>query len=284
MNELWLGTAILLICYSVIITEKVHKTIVAIVGVTAMLAYGQISEAVEVKVRSLCNISHPSDTNVAWECRNIKKGETLESLFIDRWIDVARFNRLDRRHAYPGISIKVPKNLDEIIDFNPLPNEYPSAENDEKFILVDLSEQFLGAYEYGRLVFSLPVATGEKGHETPNGDFGITAFHRNHKSSMYLIENTNKPYPMNYALRFLTIKKRVSYFIHGRDVPGYPASHGCLGLYDEAMQKRYYGYPKSPVLDDAKRLYEWVIGPRIEDGRFHAIKDGPRVEIVGSAP
>ncbi len=249
-----------------------------------LAAYGRISEAVEVKVHSLCNISHPSDSNVAWECRKIKKGETLESLFGDRWIDVARFNRVDRRHAYPGISIKVPKNLDEIIDFNPLPKEYPPAENDEKFILLDLSEQFLGAYEYGRLVFSLPVAAGENGHETPTGDFRITAFHRNHKSSMYLIEGTNTPYPMNYALRFFTTKKWVSYFIHGRDMPGYPASHGCLGLYDETMQKRYYGYPKSPLLDDAKRLYEWVIGPRMDDGRFHAIKDGSRVLIVGSAP
>jgi len=250
----------------------------------SLAAYGRISEADQVKARSLCMISHPSDGNVHWECRNIKKGETLESLFGDRWIDVARFNRIDRRHAYPGISIKVPKNLDEIADLNPLPMEYPQAENDEKFILVDLSEQFLGAYEYGQLVFSFPVATGEKGHETPNGDFRISAFHRNHKSSMYLIEGTNTPYPMNYAVRFLVTKKWVSYFIHGRDMPGYPASHGCLGLYDETMQKRYYGYPKSPALDDAKILYEWVIGPRMDNGIFQTMEDGPRVEIVGRAP
>ena len=32
-------------------------------------------------------------------------------------------------------------------------------------------------------------------------------------------------------------REGVSYWIHGRDMPGYPASHGCIGLYDESMQK-----------------------------------------------
>ncbi len=250
----------------------------------SLVAYGQITEAGHLKVRPLCKINHPSDGNMDWECRRIKNGETLESLFGDRWVDVARFNRMDRRHAYPGVSLKVPKQLEDIAGFTPMPKEYPPAENDEKFILVDLSEQFLGAYEYGRLVYSFPVATGEDGHDTPNGEFGITAFHRRRKSSMYFIEDTDNPYPMNYALRFHITKKWVSYWIHGRDMPGYPASHGCLGLYDEEMQKKYYGYPKKPVLKDAKKLYEWAAGPRQDDGRFQTVKDGPRVEIVGKAP
>jgi hypothetical protein len=244
----------------------------------------QASEAGRVKVRSLCKISHPSDKKIEWECRRIKEGETLESLFGEHWIDVARFNRVDRRHVYPWAYIKVPKNLDDIKDFNPLPEEYPPAENDEKFILVDLSEQFLGAYEYGRLVFSFPVVTGEKGHETPNGEFRITAFHRSHRSTMYFIEDTGIPYPMNYALRFYITKKGISYYIHGRDLPGYPASHGCLGLYDEEMQSKYYGYPKEPVLEDARILYEWVIGSLPDDGELQTIKDGPKVQIVGKAP
>ena len=250
----------------------------------SLVAYGQITEAGDVKVRSLCKINHPSDRNVDWECRRIKNGETLESLFGDRWIDVARFNRIDRRHAYLGVFLKVPRKLEDITDFTPMPKEYPPAEKDAKFILVDLSEQFLGAYEYGRLVYSFPVATGEDGHDTPNGEFRITAFHRRHKSSMYFIEDTDTPYPMNYALRFHITKKWVSYWIHGRDVAGSPASHGCLGLYDEPMQKKYYKSPKEPVLEDARILYEWVVNPRQDDGRFQTVKDGPRMEIVGKAP
>lgn len=250
----------------------------------SLTAYGRVSEANHVKVLPLCKVSHPSDGNVDWECRRVKKGETLESLFGDSWIDVARFNRIDRRHAYPGAYLKVPLRLEDIADFTPMPEEYPPAAEEEKFILVDLSEQFLGAYEYGRLVFSFPVATGEDGHETPAGKFRITAFSRNHRSSMYFIEDTATPYPMNYGLRFFVSKGGISFWMHGRDMPGYPASHGCLGLYDEPMQKKYYKYPKEPVLEDARILYEWVVSSHPDDGRFQILGDGPRVEIVGKAP
>lgn len=235
-------------------------------------------------VPSLCKINHPSDAQVEWECRPLQKGETLESLFSDKWRDVVRFNRIDRRHVYPGIYIKVPKRLEDIKDFTPMPQYYQPSESEPKFIVVNLSEQFLGAYEYGHLVFSTPIATGEKGHETPNGEFRITAYYSKHKSSMYFIEKTKIPYPMNYGLRFYMTKKGISYWIHGRDLPGYPASHGCIGLYDEQMQKKYYGYPKNPVLEDAKILFEWVISPLVDDGKFHILNDGTRMLIIGNAP
>ena len=235
-------------------------------------------------VPSLCKINHPSDAQIEWECRRLHEGETLEGLFSNKWKDVVRFNRVDRRHVYPGIFIKVPKKLDDIKDFTPMPRYYQPSESEPKFVVVNLSEQFLGTYEYGHLVFSAPIATGEKGHETPNGEFMITAFNSNHKSSMYFIEKTEIPYPMNYGLMFYTTKKGVSYWIHGRDLPGYPASHGCIGLYDEDMQKKYYGYPKNPVLEDAKILFEWIISPLVDDGKFYILKNGPKMLIIGNAP
>jgi hypothetical protein len=235
-------------------------------------------------VPSLCKINHPSDAQVAWECKRLRKGETLESLFNERWIDVVRFNRVDRRHVYPGIFIKVPKRPEDIRDFTPMPPYYQPAESEPKFILVNLSEQFLGAYEYGQLVFSSPVATGEDGNETPNGEFRITAFDSHHQSSLYFIEKTKTLYPMHYGLKFYVSKSGVVFWIHGRDLPGYPASHGCIGLYDEDMQKKYYGYPKNPVLADAKILFEWIISSLVDDGKMHLLKDGPRMLIIGNAP
>lgn len=236
------------------------------------------------KPSSLCSIPYPSDNGVEWDCLRLRNNETLEGLFGDHWRDVARFNRVDRRHAYAGGSIKVPRVMEEIRDFTPMPLRYPLAEGEAKFILVDLSEQFLGAYEQGRLVFSTPIATGEAENETPTGEFRITAFHRHHQSSAYFIEDTDIPYPMDYALRFHVSRMGVSYWIHGRDLPGYPASHGCIGLYDEPMQQKYYHYPRTPVLEDARTLYEWVITPLPDDGRFRILKEGPRVLIVGEAP
>lgn len=229
---------------------------------------------------SLCLISYPSDARITWECRTLRGTDTLERLFGDRWKDVARFNRIDRRHAHPGISIKAPKRLDDVAGFTPMPPEYPPARGEAKFILANLREQFLGAYEHGRLVFSAPIATGEAGHETPTGEFRINAVHRRHASSLYTIEGTDTPYPMNDALRFYTDRDGVEFWIHGRDMPGYPASHGCIGLYDEAMQRSVYGFPRDPALDDARRFLEWVVAPREDGGRLLAIRDGPRMLVI----
>ena len=89
---------------------------------------------------------------------------------------------------------------------------------------------------------------------------------------------------MNYAHRFHINREGVSYWIHGRDLPGYPASHGCIGLYDELMQKEQYGIPRDPELNDAKRLFEWVLGGEVWHDRVIALPNGPRVHILGKAP
>jgi hypothetical protein len=207
----------------------------------------------------------------------------LETLFGEQWVSVARFNRIDRRHIHAGLSIKVPKHLEDLESFLPLPLLYLAAEQDKQFILVDLSEQFLGAYEYGALRFAVPIASGEADNPTPIGEFQITAAHRTHRSCLYTIEGTDRPYPMNYALRFYVNREGVSYWLHGRDLPGYPASHGCIGLYDEPMQKEQYGIPRDPELNDAKRLFEWVLGGEVEDDRVITLPNGPKVRIRGKA-
>ncbi len=229
--------------------------------------------------RSFCRI-YPGDKAIEWECRRLGKGETLEKLFGRRWQDVARFNRIDRRHANAGVYLKFPKRPDDLRDYTPLPRYYEPAETEEKLILVDLSKQFLGAYERGRLVFSIPVASGNKKNRTPVGKFRVSASNSKHKSSVYFIKDSDIPYPMNYGLRFYVDGDGVSYWLHGRDLPGYPASHGCLGLYDEEMQKTVYGAPRRPELTDAKRLFEWVLSPLSDDGKFHVLEKGPAVWVV----
>jgi L,D-transpeptidase catalytic domain len=236
------------------------------------------------KQRGPCEIHYPSDATVEWDCRIIQPGESLEKIFGEYWMDVARFNRIDRRHAHSGVSIKVPRRLEDLTQFTPLPLVYPPGELKEKFILIDLTEQFLGAYEFGALRFSTPIASGNELNETPTGKFRLTAAHLQHQSGLYTIEGTDQPYPMNYALRFYVNREGVSYWIHGRDMPGYPASHGCIGLYDERMQKEQYGLPKNPELFDAERLFVWVLGNEPDDDRVIPLPRGPRVHIIGQAP
>ena len=55
---------------------------------------------------------------------------------------------------------------------------------------------------------------------------------------------------------------RTSLWLHSRDMPGYAASHGCVGLYDEEMEQKFFHYPSDPQLMDSKRLYLWVFPAR----------------------
>jgi hypothetical protein len=203
------------------------------------------------------------------------------------WVWVARFNRLDRRHAYPGMTIKVPDRMEDIRNYTPLPKSYEPARGHGKYILVDVTEQWLGAYENGRLVFSAPAATGKAGTETPLGIFRIDARHLTHTSSLYKTANDEEQYPMDNALRFFIGTDNVSYWLHARDLPGRPASHGCIGLFDEEMQNRVFGTPKKPVLLDSQKLYAWAAGEAeydYDDGRLDELEDGPVVEVRGSLP
>jgi hypothetical protein len=251
------------------------------------------------KQKSLCEITYPSDSRIPWRCQKLKWSDTPEKLFGAYWRDVLRFNRLDRRHFLGGVSIKVPKRLEQVKNFNPMPLAYPQAAREPKCILVDQAEMFLGAYQYGKLAFSSPIALGVQGKMVPNGAFRIDAADPKHQSNLYEVEEIGRPYPMHYALRFWVDKSKEdepSYWIHGRDLPGYPASHGCIGLYDEEMQYDYYRkYDKKvnkkhyheltrPFLEDAKALYRWVVDPRGDPGTFHEIKNGPPVIITGRPP
>lgn len=235
----------------------------------------------------LTRIEYPSQKNMKWHGRFINPDETLESMFGSDWQLVARFNRIDRRHVYPGMTLKVPDNMADIRSYSPLPQYYEPAKRHEKYIVVSLTEQWLGAYEYGKLKFSNPAATGRTGFESPTGIFRITARHKNHTSSLYRTDDDEAQYPMDNAMRFYIAEDGVAYWLHARDLPGRPASHGCIGLFDEAMQNRMFDTPEKPVLMDSQKVYAWAVGENeYEDdtGDHEELEDGPIVEVIGQNP
>lgn len=235
----------------------------------------------------LSRIEYPSLAAIPWEPRFIMPQDTLEKLFGKDWIYVARFNRIDRRHVYPGMTIKVPKEMSMIRDYTPMPTTYEPAKSHEKYILISITEQWLGAYEYGKLKFSVPAATGKEGFNTPIGLFRVDARHKNHTSSLYKSEDEEGQYPMDNAIRFHIGSDNISYWIHARDLPGRPASHGCIGVYDETMQKREYDVPEAPQLNDSKKLYDWAVSEDdygYDSGELELLEFGPVVEIIGENP
>ncbi|MCK9364121.1 MAG: L,D-transpeptidase family protein [Syntrophales bacterium] len=235
----------------------------------------------------LSRYEYPSIKEIGWQGHFVRPQDSLERLFGKDWLAIARFNRIDRRHVYPGMTIKVPENIDKIKDYTPMPAQYEKAKTHAKYILLNITEQWIGAYEYGRLVFSMPAATGMEGHLTPVGMFSINAYHRKHTSSLYKTATGTQQYPMDYALLFHIDKENILYWLHARDLPGRPASHGCVGLSDEDMQLRTYGVPEKPLINDAKKLYAWTIGEELfalDNGRTQPLANKVPLEIFGDLP
>lgn len=161
--------------------------------------------------------------------------DVLAYLFGDLARNVSRFNRLDPRQAQPGRTVKVPEMPSGVL-YTPMPAYWPEAAAYPKYVLIALDLQFLGAYEYGRLVASYPIASGKNGHETPAGDFQIRIKEPFIRSTKY-----PEPYggaPMPFAEQF----SRGGYWLHAGNLPGQRASHGCVRM----------------MLADAKALYGWT--------------------------
>jgi hypothetical protein len=50
------------------------------------------------------------------------------------------------------------------------------------------------------------------------------------------------------------------------------------------MQQEQYGIPKDPEVNDAKKLFEWVLGGAPEVDRVIPLPYGPLLQIIGAAP
>lgn len=87
-------------------------------------------------------------------------------------------------------------------------------------ITVSLASQQMHVFRDGVLWRSSPVSTGKRGKETPEGVFAILQKKTFHRSNLY----SNAPMPFMQRLTWDGIA------IHAGNLPGYPASHGCIRI------------------------------------------------------
>ncbi len=87
-------------------------------------------------------------------------------------------------------------------------------------VLVSVPEQIMCVYRNGILIGRSTVSTGSKGHATPGGVFSILEKKQEHYSKKY----NNAPMPNMQRLTWTGIA------MHSGNLPGYPASHGCIRL------------------------------------------------------
>lgn len=87
-------------------------------------------------------------------------------------------------------------------------------------IIVSVATQRAYAYRNGVPIGISTVSTGKKGYETPTGVFTILQKHVDHKSNLY----NDAPMPYMQRLTWGGVA------MHAGNLPGYPASHGCIRL------------------------------------------------------
>ena len=113
-------------------------------------------------------------------------------------------------------------------------------------IVVSLPLQTAYVYRSGTLIGVSTVSTGRAGHETPTGRFNILQKRKEHYSNLY----DNEPMPYMQRLTWDGIA------LHGGEIPGHPASHGCIRL-PHAFAKKLFKVTEPGarvvIVDDAPR-------------------------------
>jgi lipoprotein-anchoring transpeptidase ErfK/SrfK len=168
-----------------------------------------------------------------------------------------KLNRADVAHLPRMRQLVIPDRFDlDELAYSPLPQEYPSAKDTFKAIVVHLPGQVMGAYEYGKLVRWAPISSGSDVLPTPEG------FHHLNWKSKGRASTENSKWYMNWYFNFQNTEGRA---FHELEMPGYPASHSCI-----RMLKR-----------DAMWLYEWGVQWKLDPTGTTVAEPGTPVFLVG---
>jgi L,D-transpeptidase catalytic domain len=118
-----------------------------------------------------------------------------------------------------GLAQQVVKEISELQpgEFTWHPDRSPEG---PVAIVVSLPEQRVHVYRNGVRIAVSTCSTGKPGHGTPTGVFTVLQKDKHHHSSTY----NNAPMPNMNRLTWQGIA------LHAGNLPGYPASHGCVRL------------------------------------------------------
>jgi hypothetical protein len=125
-------------------------------------------------------------------------------------------------------------------------------------VYVDLGRQRATVYRNGVRIAVTTISSGKPGHSTPTGVFTILQKNKDHRSSTY----NNAPMPYMQRLTWKGVA------LHAGNLPGYPASHGCVRLPMKFAEKLFAAMPMGGTVviaggheDPIKRPPAGVLAP-----------------------
>jgi len=131
------------------------------------------------------------------------------------------------------------------------PNVIKDAQGCEHKVIVDISGQRAYVFIDNRLAFETPVSSASRGRHTPRGTFKITEKIRSGKRST--IYKSLMPYWMRLDQSAIGM--------HTGQLPGYPASHGCMRMPDESAKFVFDLVPKGTIVQVVDSLKPAIVEP-----------------------
>ena len=113
----------------------------------------------------------------------------------------------------------------------------PGSEADRMRIEVDLGAQTAQLFVDNVAEEAVPISSGRKGYPTPKGEFVVTNKHQQWRSTLY---GSSMPYYLRLSCR--------AFGLHTGQLPGYPASHGCIRLHKKDAQNLFNRVPVGTVV------------------------------------
>ena len=169
-----------------------------------------------------------------------------------------KLNRADRDHLRRLPALVIPEQWpDDERAFSPLPRHYSAAKTLATALVVHLPAQAFAAYEFGNLVRWGPLSSGNEENPTPAG-----LYHLNWRAAGRA--STVDP---DWFLRwYFDFENEQGRAFHLYDLPGRPASHGCIRLLER----------------DAQWLFGWGREWRLDARGVNILEAGTPVLIVGA--
>ena len=184
----------------------------------------------------------------------------LKSLSPEQLKIVYALNRVDPGPARRTDTLVIPSEwAADLMAYSPFPAQVPALAGVKKIIFFAYPIQAFGVYENGQLIRWGPTSMGKKSTPTPTG-----LFFSNWKS-----KETISTVDDDWVLKWnFNVSNRGGIGWHQYQMPGYPASHSCMRLFEH----------------DARWLYDWADQWRLTpDGGSVVLKGTPCV-IFGSYP
>lgn len=114
----------------------------------------------------------------------------------------------------------------------------PDSEAARTRISIDLAAQRASVWRDGKVMLVTDISSGRPSRPTPAGRFVVTNKYRTWKSTLY---HAKMPYFLRLSCG--------DFGLHAGNLPGYPASHGCIRLPEEVARKLFAEIPVGTLVE-----------------------------------